>query len=77
MIDDVDFDLTDDQTTIRKAVAELAGKFDDRYWLERDEAHEFPTAFYCTSWSTTPARSLRPCSGSWSPTRSGGSWRST
>ena len=44
----MDFDLTDDQTTIRKAIAELAGKFDDQYWRERDLTHEFTTAFYDT-----------------------------
>lgn len=42
----MDFALTDDRTAIRRAVAEIAGKFDDRYWMERDLAHEFPTAFY-------------------------------
>jgi acyl-CoA dehydrogenase len=42
----VDFELTEDQATIRAAVAELAGKFDDDYWLAKDEAHEFPTEFY-------------------------------
>ncbi|KLL11277.1 MULTISPECIES: acyl-CoA dehydrogenase family protein [Protofrankia] len=42
----MDFDLTEDQATIRKAVAELASKFDDQYWLEKDSAHEFPTEFY-------------------------------
>jgi acyl-CoA dehydrogenase len=42
----VDFELTEDQATIRKAVAELAGKFSDQYWLEKDAAHEFPTEFY-------------------------------
>lgn len=42
----MDFDLTEDQHTIRKAVAELAGKFDDQYWMEKDQAHEFPTEFY-------------------------------
>ncbi|MFF3380430.1 acyl-CoA dehydrogenase family protein [Streptomyces sp. NPDC002680] len=42
----MDFELTEDQTTIRAAVAELAGKFDDDYWLAKDEAHEFPTEFY-------------------------------
>ncbi|WP_016696105.1 acyl-CoA dehydrogenase family protein [Rhodococcus rhodochrous] len=42
----MDFELTDDQQTIRKAVAELAAKFDDTYWLEKDQAHEFPTEFY-------------------------------
>ncbi|MCW2816123.1 MAG: acyl-CoA dehydrogenase [Nocardioides sp.] len=44
----MDFDLTEDQTEIKKAVAELAGKFDDQYWLEKDQAHEFPTEFYDT-----------------------------
>jgi acyl-CoA dehydrogenase len=42
----VDFELTEDQTTIRKAVAELAARFDDQYWMEKDAAHEFPTEFY-------------------------------
>lgn len=42
----MDFELTEDQETIRKAVAELAGKFSDQYWLEKDAAHEFPTEFY-------------------------------
>jgi acyl-CoA dehydrogenase len=44
----VDFELTEDQQTIRKAVAELAARFDDQYWLEKDSAHEFPTEFYNT-----------------------------
>ncbi len=42
----MDFELTEDQATIRKAVAELASKFDDQYWLEKDAAHEFPSEFY-------------------------------
>ncbi|GAB3688547.1 acyl-CoA dehydrogenase family protein [Saccharopolyspora tripterygii] len=42
----MDFELTEDQATIRKAVAELAGKFSDQYWLDKDAAHEFPTEFY-------------------------------
>ncbi|GAB3002849.1 acyl-CoA/acyl-ACP dehydrogenase [Amycolatopsis acidiphila] len=42
----MDFALTEDQATIRQAVAELARKFDDQYWLEKDAAHEFPTEFY-------------------------------
>ena len=41
----MDFELAEDQTTIRKAVRELAAKFDDQYWLERDAAHEFPAEF--------------------------------
>ena len=40
------FDLTDDQELIRKSVAELASKFDDHYWMEKDQAHEFPAEFY-------------------------------
>jgi acyl-CoA dehydrogenase len=44
----VDFDLTDDQATIRKAVAGVVRKFDDQYWMEKDLAHEFPTEFYDT-----------------------------
>jgi acyl-CoA dehydrogenase len=44
----VDFELTEDQATIRAAVRELAAKFDDQYWMERDAAHEFPEEFYRT-----------------------------
>ncbi|HMD10960.1 MAG TPA: acyl-CoA dehydrogenase family protein [Marmoricola sp.] len=44
----MDFELTDDQATIRQAVTELAAKFDDQYWMEKDAAHEFPTEFYDT-----------------------------
>jgi acyl-CoA dehydrogenase len=44
----VDFDLTDDQATIRKAVAAVVRKFDDQYWMEKDLAHEFPAEFYDT-----------------------------
>jgi acyl-CoA dehydrogenase len=40
------FELTDDQELIRKSVAELASKFDDHYWMEKDQAHEFPAEFY-------------------------------
>ena len=40
------FELTEDQVTIRDAVAELASKFDDQYWQEKDEKHEFPREFY-------------------------------
>ena len=36
------FELTEDQELIRKSVAELAGKFDDHYWMTKDQAHEFP-----------------------------------
>lgn len=40
------FAPTEDQQTIRKALAELAARFDDQYWLEKDTRHEFPTEFY-------------------------------
>jgi acyl-CoA dehydrogenase len=42
----VDFALTDDQETIRKAVAELMRDFDDHYWMEKDQEHAFPAEFY-------------------------------
>ena len=42
----MDFELTDDQATIRAAVADLAARFDDQYWMDKDAAHEFPTEFY-------------------------------
>ena len=42
----MDFEPTEDQVTIRKAVAELATKFDDHYWQTKDAEHEFPTEFY-------------------------------
>ncbi|WP_316575353.1 acyl-CoA dehydrogenase family protein [Nocardia canadensis] len=40
------FELSEDQQLIRKSVAELMKKFDDNYWMEKDQAHEFPTEFY-------------------------------
>jgi acyl-CoA dehydrogenase len=40
------FELTEDQQLIRSTVAELCRKFDDQYWMEKDQAHEFPTEFY-------------------------------
>ncbi|HZE14502.1 MAG TPA: acyl-CoA dehydrogenase family protein [Mycobacterium sp.] len=42
----MNFELTEDQELIRRSVAELASKFDDHYWMEKDQAHEFPTGFY-------------------------------
>jgi acyl-CoA dehydrogenase len=42
----VDFELTEDQRLIREAVATLMKRFDDRYWMQMDQAHEFPTEFY-------------------------------
>lgn len=42
----MDFELTEDQATIRAAVVDLAARFDDQYWMDKDAAHEFPTEFY-------------------------------
>ena len=42
----MDFELTEDQDTIRRAVADLAASFDEEYWLEKDSKHEFPWEFY-------------------------------
>jgi acyl-CoA dehydrogenase len=42
----MDFELTADQQAIREAVAGLVKPYDDRYWLEKDQAHEFPSEFY-------------------------------
>ena len=44
----MEFELTDDQATIRDAVRDLAGKFDDQYWMEHDRDKQFPTEFYDT-----------------------------
>jgi acyl-CoA dehydrogenase len=40
------FALSEDQELIRKSVAELASRFDDRYWQDKDHDHEFPMEFY-------------------------------
>ena len=42
----MDFELSEDQETIRTAVRELAAKFDDQYWMKKDLAQEFPAEFY-------------------------------
>ncbi|GAA1365060.1 acyl-CoA dehydrogenase family protein [Arthrobacter rhombi] len=42
----MDFELTDDQQTIKEAVADLASRFDDQYWMDKDLNKEFPTEFY-------------------------------
>jgi len=42
----MNFALTEDQELIRRSVAELVRKFDDNYWMDKDQAHEFPMDFY-------------------------------
>jgi acyl-CoA dehydrogenase len=42
----MDFQLTEEQVSLREAVRELARAFDDGYWARCDDKHEFPWAFY-------------------------------
>jgi acyl-CoA dehydrogenase len=42
----MDFSLDDDHVAIADAVDQVCTDFDDAYWAERDERHEFPWAFY-------------------------------
>lgn len=42
----MDFALTEDQTTIRDAVARICAGFDAEYWLRRDREGGFPLDFY-------------------------------
>jgi acyl-CoA dehydrogenase len=42
----MDFDYTEDQKAIREGVRAVAMRFDDRYWLDRDEDGKFPFEFH-------------------------------
>lgn len=42
----MDFQLSQDQEDIRRAVRELAARFPDEYWARHDERAEFPREFY-------------------------------
>ena len=44
--DDMNFDYTDDQKAIREGVRAVASRFDDRYWLARDDDGKFPLEFH-------------------------------
>jgi len=44
----MNFELTEEQEMLRKAVRELAATYPDAYWADRDEKHEFPRDFYDT-----------------------------
>ena len=35
-----------DHEAIREGIRRICAKFDDEYWAEKDEAHEFPWDFY-------------------------------
>ena len=42
----MDFSPDDDHVAIADAVDQVCADFDDSYWAERDQRHEFPWAFY-------------------------------
>src|SRR5919205_678073 len=42
----MNFELTAEQEALRQQVRQLAARFDDAYWAERDARHEFPWDFY-------------------------------
>lgn len=42
----MNFELTEDQAFIKKAVAEQCRKFSDEYWAEHDHENKFPYEFY-------------------------------
>ena len=39
------FELTSAQTAIGEAVGRICAKYDDAYWLARDNDHRFPEEF--------------------------------
>jgi acyl-CoA dehydrogenase len=41
-----DFSLSDDQLIIREAAQEIVSRFDDEYWSDKDQRHQFPREFY-------------------------------
>ena len=42
----MNFALTEQQESIREAIARICARFDDQYWFDRDHDGEFPEAFY-------------------------------
>ncbi len=42
----MNFDYTDDQNAIREGVRAVVSRFDDRYWLARDDDGKFPFEFH-------------------------------
>lgn len=42
----MDFDFTEDQLSIREGVRAVMSRFDDHYWLARDDDGEFPHDFH-------------------------------
>ena len=42
----MDFSISDDHRAIREGVGAVVRRFDDEYWLARDEDGEFPKDFH-------------------------------
>ncbi|GAA3525292.1 acyl-CoA dehydrogenase family protein [Aeromicrobium panaciterrae] len=42
----MNFELTADQEAIRAAARDLGSRFENQYWREKDQQHEFPAEFY-------------------------------
>ncbi|RJG03289.1 acyl-CoA dehydrogenase family protein [Noviherbaspirillum sedimenti] len=42
----MNFEFTDEQQAIRDAVADVAKRFDDHYWSEKEDKEEFPFEFH-------------------------------
>jgi acyl-CoA dehydrogenase len=42
----MNFALTEQQESIREAIARICGRFDDQYWFDRDHDGRFPEEFY-------------------------------
>ena len=42
----MDFSLTDAQIQLREEVVRLCARFDDNYWVERDDTATFPHEFF-------------------------------
>ena len=42
----MDFSISDDHRAIREGVRAVVRRFDDEYWLARDDDGKFPTAFH-------------------------------
>lgn len=42
----MNFEMTDDQRQIQELIEKLCQRFDDEYWLKKDQSGEFPEEFY-------------------------------
>ena len=42
----MEFTQSSDHEAIREGIRKICASFDDDYWSQQDEAHEFPWEFY-------------------------------